>query len=105
MPGEHEARRASDEGVELPAAFPQSVERFSRRSDEYSICLNEGSDFDVRNRCCFLCEVPRTGVRMIGISKPRATFDHAYPRSREEPHLGGQLARLFTAVGEVFSET
>jgi len=38
------------------------------------------------------------------VAKPRAAFQHADPRGREEPHLRGELPRLLAAIAEILGE-
>src|SRR5438046_999748 len=101
VPGEHEARAAADEGVEMPAALAKRLKPVLRCAKEYRVRLYRKHRLEIRQVGDLRRQPRGTRVRMLCIAQPRTAFEQADPGRRQKPHLGGELSGLFAAIIEV----
>ncbi|MFN9954882.1 MAG: hypothetical protein ACK55I_17425, partial [bacterium] len=104
-PRAHEpAAPGADEVVEHPAALPQPGGERRRQTGEDRVGVPLAEHLDARDLSQAAFQPCGRGVGPLRVGKPAAPREEADPGRRDEPHFGGELARLLAAVGELRGE-
>lgn len=87
VPGEHDARGATDECVETPSTLADFLKDGVRGLEKEGVRFNGSKDVDAGDVGDLFSAIFCAVVGVRGIAEPGTALEHANPRRGEEAHL------------------